>query len=206
MELIINRPAANAADYPTPEVVTDVRASAANDCAHGHGQPRVVDVNVLVGRVVAHVMAKVSGGPNVDLQLVLAPGRHVVQGDPVALSFALSGILAAQLRAADEGDGDIAVTTAASGEGVRVMISNNGIPPLEFVRAIANDGGTKVGDPTLAHCRRLIEAEGGRLCLVEQAGSIALCVVFPPVLPTNVLPLTSTKAKTPRAELEPLVA
>lgn len=204
MELIINRPAANAADYPTPEVVTDVGATAANDCARGHGQPRVVDVNALVGRVVAHVMAKVSGGPNVDLQLVLAPGRHVVQGDPVALSFALSGILAAQLCAADEGDGDIAVTTAASGEGVRVMISNNGIPPLAFVRAIANDDGK--GDPTLAHCRRLIEAEGGRLCLAEQAGSIALCVVFPPVLPTNVLPLASTKARTTRTDLEPLVA
>ena len=206
MELIINRPAANTSDYPTPEVVTDVQAAAANDCARGHGQPRVVEVNALVGGVVAHVMAKVSGGASVDLKLVLAPGRHVIQGDPVALSFALSGILAAQLRAADEGDGDIAVTTAANGEGVRVMISNTGIPPLEFVRAIANDTDTKSGDPTLAHCRRLIEGEGGRLCLVEQAGSIALCVVFPPVVPTNVLPLAPTKARTARGDLEPLVA
>jgi len=206
MELIINRPAANAPDYPTPEVVTDVQAAAANDCARGHGQPRVVDVNALVGRVVAHVMAKVSDGPNVDVQLVLAAGRHIVQGDPVALSFALSGILAAQLRAADEGDGDIAVTTTADGHGVRVTISNNDIPPLAFVRAVAGDADANDGDPTLAHCRRLIEAEGGRLCLVEQAGGIALCVVFPPVLPTNVLPLTPTKARTARADLEPLVA
>ena len=181
MELIISRPAANASDYPATDVC---HGRSRQRCQRLRPRPRPAPrrrrQRPRRPRRSPTSWPKVSDGPAVDVQLVLAPGRHVVQGDPVALSFALSGILAAQLRAADDSDdGLIAVTTAADAHGVRVTISSNGIPPLEFVRAVAGDGSANVGDPTLAHCRRLIEGEGGRLCLIEQAGRIAMCVMFP---------------------------
>ena len=70
-------PAANSSDYPAPDsaVVSDTTAAPANDCAATSSR-RVVDVNMLVGRVVGHVMSKQLGGPTTDVQLTMAPGRH----------------------------------------------------------------------------------------------------------------------------------
>lgn len=189
-----NAPAANTPDYPTPDtcIVSDVAMAPANDCAVHGTRRKVVDVNMLVGRVVGHVMSKQHAGPTADVQLTLAPGRHRLAVNAVALSFALSGILTAQM-ASIEGpeDNGVRVTTTADLRGVAVTISGDTIPPLGFVRAIASESSdASLGDPTLAHCRRLIEEQGGSIGLVEDGGRIALRIAFPPVLPVNVVPFT----------------
>lgn len=210
MHLVIspNGSPANTNDYPLatrdPSIVTDVEAVAANDCATGQTRRHALEVNALVGRVVGHVMSKQPAGPTADVQLVMAPGRHLVQSDPVALSFALSGILAAQMSSVDEG-GSVTVATAADTRGVRVTISTDDVPPLAFVRAISGDGDSQLGDPTLAHCRRLVEEQGGSVGLVEQDGRIALCIAFPPVLPSNVVPLGSSTLRQPGGTTSPLL-
>ena len=200
MELITTSASpANCSEYaPTrDEIVTAVDAPAANDCAQQRPVRRALEVNAMVGRVVGHVMSKLAEGPSIDVQLVLAAGRRVIEGDPVALSFALSGILTATLAAAE--DGEVAVTTAADTNGVQITIAADGVPPLRLVRAVAGDA--SMGDPTLVHCRRLIEEQGGSIRLVEDHGRIALQVAFPSVVPSNVVPLPRRAAVTPTLRL-----
>lgn len=200
MDLVVTTlsPSANTNDYPAiaTDIVTDVTAAPANDCASGSGIRHAIDVNAMVGRVVGHVVSKLASGPNVDVQLDLVPGRHIVQVDPVALSFALSGILAAQLESADDPEegGSVSISTNAGVHGVSVTFSSNGIPPLGFVRAVAAEADPSLGDPTIAHCRRLIEEQGGTICLVEQGGRIALRIALPPAMPSNVVPMPSRHA------------
>ena len=186
---------ANCSEYSRSraEIVTVVDCPAANDCAQHRQQRHAVDVNAMVGRIVGHVMSKLPQGPSIDVQLVLAAGRRVIEGDPVALSFALSGILTATLASTEEGE--VSVTTAADTDGVRITIASDGVPPLGLVRAIAGDA--SMGDPTLVHCRRLIEAQGGSIRLVEDSGRIALQVAFPSVCPSNLVPLPRPAAVKP---------
>ncbi len=194
MHLVVSNSApANSNEYPAVDhtVVTDIAAAPANDCAFGPSLRHAVEVNAMVGRVVGHVMSKMTAGPNVDVQLSLVPGRPMVQADPVALSFALSGVLTAQLQSVDDPEegGHIRISTSATVHGVSVTFSSSSIPPLGLVRAVAPEGDPTLGDPTVAHCRRLIEAQGGTLGLVEQNGRIALRIALPPAVPSNVVPL-----------------
>ena len=53
------------------------------------------------------------------------------------------------------------------------------MPPLRFVRALQSDGRGDDIDPTLAHCRRLVESRGGNLVLTEQGGRIGFAVELP---------------------------
>lgn len=137
----------------------------------------VCDLNVLVGGVVGHVVSQVQP-ERVNVALDLAPGRPVVLGDPTELAFAISGLLGAQLRALDENDqGDVRVKIRREGESATVFIGGSELPPLPFVRAVdPTSRGTC--DPTVAHCRRLIEACGGHLDLVEVEGYIGFAIVL----------------------------
>lgn len=177
-----------------------VTIEAANDCTppaspEARAELEGVDLNGLIGRVVGEVTGRAGSGAG-EVRLSLDPARPRVDGDAVALAFALSGILIAQLRALDECDeGVVHVETRGTKAGASVTITTDGVPPLGFVRAITGVAGS--GDPTLAHCRRLVEAQGGRMTLAEEGGRIGLRVELPPVPPTRVVSLLAAKRRPP---------
>jgi hypothetical protein len=153
----------------------------------------ICDLNLLVASVVGDVTAQMQP-ERVNVGLVLTPNRPIVHGDSTELAFAISGIIGSQLRALEDADGgDLRVETRVEGSSVHLFIAGDDLPPIGFVRAVdPNAYGSGAIDPTLAHCRRLIERCGGRIELVERDGFIGFSVVLPtlPVSrPVHLLPL-----------------
>jgi len=170
----------------------DLRGDAANDSGDDDATlHHVCDLNVLVAGVVGLVSGRVQ--PNkVNVELSLAPGRPIVHGDPKDLAFAVSGVLGAELRALEDSDGgDVRVETRMNGESAQILIAASDLPPLGFIRAVQPGFCAGDSDPTLVHCRRLIEAYGGTIELVERDGLIGFAIVLPTLpasCPVRVLP------------------
>ena len=149
-------------------------AEAVND-SHVASTPWT-DVNLLVATTVARVSTCLRP-EHVNVELSLAEGQPVASGDSTALAFALSGTLSALLHGVDEegNDGRLRVEVAEHHGQVLVSLIVHDVPPLGLVRALA-DGVAPASptDPTVAHCRRLVEACGGTLRLASQNSGIAV--------------------------------
>ncbi|MEM6290403.1 MAG: hypothetical protein AAGA54_04030 [Myxococcota bacterium] len=167
---------------PAPSVLPlhgPSNAGAANDSGITGRTQTTRQVNTLVAGVVGQVAARVQS-KNVNIQLRLAPGEPTVSSDPAELAFVVGAMLGAALRVVGEENGEyVGVHVSAARSKVRVSVTSDGVPPLRFVRALDPSGGSEDVDPTLAHCRRLVEARGGALTLTEQGGRIGFAVELP---------------------------
>jgi hypothetical protein len=193
---------------PTTRAITllDEQASSANDStAYPRPKWQVADVNVLVSGVVGHVAARARTA-NVEFELALAPGHPVVMGDPTELAFVISGVLGAEVRGIDAHfGGTVAVELRTDARTVTVVITSDELPPLPCIRALGPVEPGQDVDPTVAHCRRIIEAQGGRLELIARDGRIGFAIEFkrvPLSTGVRVLPLLRARtAPTPPARL-----
>lgn len=158
-----------------------VGGEAANDSHFGrHHDQGLTDVNLLVATAVARVTAHMSPR-NLNVVLQLAAGQPTVAGDGTAIAFAMAGVLAARLRACDEGGehDDIHVVVVERDRHVRVFIAGHDVPPLGMVRALAQDAQDSHCDRTVAHCRRLVEGLGGTLRLGQCGDELAVELSLP---------------------------
>jgi hypothetical protein len=169
-------------EHPATRAITllDSQTPSANDsAAYARSKWHVADANALVAGVVHHVAARVQPG-GVDIALALAPGHPIIMGDPTQLAFAISGVLSAEVRAVDSHDGGtVTVELRADALTVTVVIASDELPPLSCVRALEHGTAGGAVDPTVAHCRRIVEAGGGRLELVAIGGRIGFAIDFP---------------------------
>lgn len=178
-------PSARQALHPTgPAVLVehacDPRGPAANDSGtFERARARTSNVNDLMTTLVAQVATRVRP-ERVNIQLTLACRAPIVDGDPAKLAFAISGVLGAQLRELDEADGgDLRVQIHVAAGRVRISIASDEVPPLQLIRALTPFPDFGRSDPTVAHCRRLVEAHGGTIELAEHGGHIGFDVVLP---------------------------
>lgn len=157
----------------------DHRGDAANDCSFGPGET-FTDVELLVATTVARVTARIQP-ERVNVVLDLAAHDSVVAGNPMRLAFALAGILGALLRAAEEnGDDEVLhIVVTEHDRLVRVSIAGPDVPPLRMIRALSGEPSVSLADPTVAHCRRLVEQEGGSLALGACDGELAVELCLP---------------------------
>lgn len=149
----------------------------------------VSDLNVLVAGIVGDVAGRVVP-ERVNIGLRLAPTPPLIEADPTEIAFAISGVLTAELRAVEEADGgEVRVEVLRSPGNAQVVITAEEVPPLDLIRAVSpqprHSGPQGSIDPTLAHCRRLIEAHGGTIELTEHAGRIGFVLAFPTVIVTQ---------------------
>jgi hypothetical protein len=105
-------------------------------------------------------------------------------GDPTELAFAISGVLGAEVRGIDSRvGGTVTVELRADAHTVTVVMTSDELPPLSCVRALATaEPGRRASgdvDPTVAHCRRIVEAQGGKLELIAREGRIGFAIDFP---------------------------
>jgi hypothetical protein len=157
----------------------DFQGDAANDCNFEPDQP-VTDVELLVATTVARVTARMQ--PEfVNVVLDLSAHESMVAGNPTSLAFALAGILGALLRAAEENGEDevLRVVVTERHHVVRVSIAGPDVPPLRMIRALSGERDVGMADPTVAHCRRIVEREGGSLGLATCAGELAVELSLP---------------------------
>ncbi len=179
---------------------------AANDTGTDHSQTGrgLTDLNALVGRVVGH-LAAVARPEGVSIELDLAHGVPFISGRPSELAFAIAGVLGRFLRSLDEtDDGVVRVETRADSHSVRINILGDGIPPLGMVRALSGNG-NQGADPTMCHCRRLIEAQDGHIELTDQTGLLGFAIEFPAIplsRPVTVKPLRLLRPVRPMPALE----
>lgn len=183
----------------------DLQGDPANDSSPTHSA-RWTDANLLVATTVARVSAFLQPH-RANVSLGLCPGHPVIAGDSTTLAFALAGVLGALLRSldADQGvdtavaDSTLRVSVGETDERVRITVALPDVPPLGIVRALA--GNDRDSDPTVAHCRRLIESCGGTLALADADGVLAFAMVLPrcPLGPSvRVLPPAWMRNRTPR--------
>lgn len=160
-----------------PVVQPDPSVTAANDRGAAAHMSR--QLNVLVASVVGNVAARVQAR-NVNVALRLAPSDPRVQTDPAELSFIVGAVLGAALRVVDEEHGnDVGVHVCDAHGKVRILFTTDGVPPIRFVRALSGTTSGEEIDPTLAHCRRLIERRGGSLVLTQEDGRLGFAVELP---------------------------
>jgi len=178
MQLVTNNPSA-----PTIRVlpVGFETEQSANDSGSASGV-RTHQVNMLVASVVGQVAARVQS-KRVNIALRLAAGDPTVATEPSELAFVVGAVLGAALRIVDEERGEyVGVQVSAARASVCISVTTDGVPPLRFVRALDPSGIGGDVDPTLAHCRRLVEACGGSLCLTELGGRLGFAVELPRAL------------------------
>ncbi|TPV95516.1 MAG: hypothetical protein B7733_09695 [Myxococcales bacterium FL481] len=198
-------------EHPDHTVVTQllppldrewVTTDAANDAPlPGTDASWVHDVNRLVSGVV-HQLSRRLIEHRVLLELDLCPGAPSVSGDPQQLAFVLEGILAAEMESvADVERGVIRIKTSVSPDAVKISVLGNSLPLLRFIRAVAEDeSGLGDMDPTVAHCRRVLEELGGWIELRDERGFVGFELNIPALPlcnPTSVVPfrLHSTRAR-----------
>jgi hypothetical protein len=160
------------------------------------------DVNLMVATTVARVSAQLRP-LHVNVALDLDGRDPMVRGDATALAFALSGTLGALIRTADQicGDHDLKVRVTAQQHHICVAMVGDELPSLEVLRALVGNADPRISDPTVAHCRRLIEAEGGSLVLEQQDGEIALALRLP-VAPATIGPRVPAPRRKPSSRSE----
>lgn len=182
----------------------DLHGEPANDSSPAQSV-RWTDANLLVATTVARVSAFLQPH-RANVTLGLSPGHPVIAGDSTTLAFALAGVLGALLRSLESehavdiagADSTLRVAVAEIEERVHITVALPDVPPLGIVRALAGDT-TAGADPTVAHCRRLIESCGGTLALADADGVLAFAMVLPrcPLGPTvRVLPPAWMRTKT----------
>jgi hypothetical protein len=187
----------------------DAPEGAANDSTTGPDYT-FADVELLVATTVARVTARVQ--PEfVNVVLDLSAHDAIVAGNPTTLAFALAGILGALLRAADENGDDevLRIVVTEHGRHVRVSIAGPDVPPLCMLRALADSPSTALADPTVAHCRRIVEHLGGTLGLGSSDGELAveLCLpAYPQGKDIRVLTPRSLRPAKPAAAPRPMFA
>lgn len=176
-----------------PQLSSELCATrAANDPgASTYGSDdRVADVNLLVAEVAGRVAAHVQSA-EVDIELDLQPNVPEIDGDASLLGFVIAGVLVAQLRSLEGADdGVIRVKTEVRRREVKISILANGVPLLGAVRAIEDCDAS--GDPTMAHCCRLLEQLGGWISLRDERGFMGFTLnlpSFPRVTGGRVLPM-----------------
>ncbi len=189
---------------PTPKLQSllpidgSVEGPAANDSGIAHNRHATRQINTLVASVVGQVAARVQP-KNVNIQLRLAAGEPTVSTDPAELAFVVAAVLGAAVRVVDEENGEfVGVDVSAARRSIRILITSDEVPPIRFVRALDPNGCSEDVDPTLAHCRRIIEARGGSLVLTEQGGRLGFAIDLPRVyLSPRVHLLTSVSRSVP---------
>jgi len=178
MHLVSNTPAPSFRVLPVGSVDRD---EPANDSGAAFSV-RTHQVNMLVAGVVGQVAARVQS-KNVNIALRLAHGDPTVATEPSELAFIVGAMLGAALRIVEEERGEyVGVSVSAARSMVRISVTTDGVPPLRFVRALDPRGTSSDVDPTLAHCRRLVEACGGALVLAEQEGRLGFALEIPRVI------------------------
>lgn len=157
----------------------DAQGDAAND-GPSDDASEWTDVNLIVATTVARVSARMRP-VFVNVALDLDGGDPMVASDATTLSFALAGTLGALVRAAEEAgdEQDLRVRVTAYEHQVCVAIVGGEVPPLPVLRALTGGADPTMCDPTVAHCRRLIEGEGGSLVIAECDGELALALRLP---------------------------
>ena len=160
-------------------LVDDHAGDPANDYNCG---PKYIfaDVELLVATTVARVTARVQ--PEfVNVMLDLSADGALVAADPTSLAFALAGVLGAVLRAADDNgvDQNLHIVVTETDRVVRISIAGPDVPPLRMIRALSGDPAPSLVDPTVVHCRHLIERQGGTLGLGACAGELAVELCLP---------------------------
>ncbi len=161
------------------QLVDDHAGDPANDYSCG---PKYIfaDVELLVATTVARVTARVQ--PEfINVMLDLSADGAVVAADPISLAFALAGVLGAVLRAADDNgvDENLHIVVTEADRVVRISIAGLDVPPLRMLRALSDDPAQSLADPTVVHCRHLIELQGGTLGLGACGGELAVEVCLP---------------------------
>ena len=179
----------------------ELMGSAANDSGvRRRPEYHISDLNVLVAGIVGHVAGRVVP-ERVNIALHLAPNPPLVDGDPTEIAFAISGVLSAELRAIDDSDGgEVRVEVFNASGTAKVVITAEEVPPLDLIRAVASSSGRDADmsiDPTLAHCRRLIEAHGGTIELAEHEGRLGFVLAFPTVMLTQPVRMLPNRAQEP---------
>jgi len=187
----------------------DLGVDAANDSTSGP-ECAFTDVELLVATTVARVTAHVQ--PEfVNVALDLSAPDAIVVGNPTSLAFALAGILGSLLRAADENGDDevLRIVVTEDGPHVRVTLAGPDVPPLRMIRALSGSPLQEMADPTVAHCRRIVEHFGGSLRLGSSAGELAveLCLpAYPQGKGLRVLAPRSLRLCEPEAQPRPAFA
>ena len=175
MHLVSNTPAPSFRVLPVGALDHD---KPANDSGAAFSV-RTHQVNMLVASVVGQIAARVQP-KNVNIALRLAHGDPTVAAEPSELAFVVGAMLGAALRIVEEERGEyVGVSVSAARSMVRISVTTDGVPPLHFVRALDPRGTSSDVDPTLAHCRRLVEACGGALVLAEQGGRLGFALEIP---------------------------
>jgi hypothetical protein len=173
---------------------------AANDCSPTTEGRGVSDLNLLVTDVVGHVTAQ-RCPHGVSVELSLAHGRPMIDADATELRFAVAGIVGAMMRSLEGGDDEtLRVEVRADDHAVEIVIAAREVPPLGYIRALAESiDPARAGDPTLRHCRRLVERQGGTVGLAAENGLFGVAVAFPTVKthrPDRVLALRAPRRNT----------
>lgn len=136
-----------------------------------------VDLNKIVTHVAGDVAARVNAS-TVDIQLKLAQGPLDVPVDEEIAAFVLSGLLVAMVRSLDEdASGHARIETRRERDEVIATVTTSGGPSVATVRAVESRDFD--GDPTIAHCRRLLEDCGGQLRLTDSECHVGVCVAIP---------------------------
>jgi len=162
-----------------PVALSFTAAQAANEplpCPQPPSREESVELNELLVRVCEHVATNTLQSPSV----VLSPLDSVlnVLGDDETLAFVVSGLLAAGLR--DRNSGAVAqlrLNATLSGDELVLSVHAENPPPPSVVKAIESEGGD--GDPTVAHCKRLVEGAGGHLRLTSERQSSGVSLHLP---------------------------
>lgn len=176
MQLLPSPAPANTLDMVSPKFQP---CRAANLPPRGHAQrpgtPR--EINRIVTEISGEVAARMRGD-NIDFQLNLAAAPQEAPIDDDTLEFVLSGVLVATAREVRvDADARIFIGTSGRSDEITVTVASNGIPSIATVRAIESTDYD--GDPTIAHCKRLIESAGGRLALTERDGTLGVEIAIP---------------------------
>lgn len=178
---LIPLPQSNAVDLLPQLEPKWAACDAANDtgAAEADYELRIRDINLLVAEVAGRVAARADVG-RADIELDLTPCVPEIAGDPRLTAFAIAGVLVAQLHSVEDG-GAVRIRTEANAQTVKVSILSDALPLLDFIRAIEADD----GDPTMIHCRRLIEQVGGWMQLRADQGLVGFELNLP-ALPRTV--------------------
>jgi hypothetical protein len=187
---------------PAPEPTTQVAPAFTIVAAPFEGPPAndtlrqlSRDVNLLIAKVVGDLTARLQPR-HVNLCLLLATQRPLIHADPTELAFGLSGIIGSHLTAIDQaGQSALEVSVYVDSGQVVIRTGSANIPPISMVRALqAECADPRAQDPTVAHCRRLLEAQGAVVELTQYGDNMGFSIALPivPVSRPAASPLRST--------------
>lgn len=162
--------------FPTSKAANDAGVPPATGASGGG-----VELNELLARVCEH--AATTAGRSLSVLLTPLGTALNLQGDDEVFEFIVSGLLAASHR--DRGSGPTTRLGLSAIQTCDELVLNiHGEHPVaaSVVQAVTSNGGD--GDPTTAHCKRLVEDAGGYLQLVKDPRSPGVSLHLP-IEPTN---------------------